>query len=309
MDRESLTRRQLAIHIGLFAACCVTTYFTAELAEPADSRYHHVGVAFAGTLMGILACHEAGHYWVGRRHGLPVSLPYFIPLPPWVSLGTLGAVIQMSKPIRDPNKLFDVGAAGPVAGLVIAIPLLVIGLSISELGPLQPDSVIEGNSLLYALLKFAVFGRWLPGDGVDVQLHPMAFAGWVGLLLTMINLLPIGQLDGGHIAQAVLGARHERWSARLHLALPVVGATTGVVMFVIARAADKSLSDALSYAKYGVLPWLIWSLLILVMRRQAGEYHPATDGSPLDPVRRRRAIALVVVFCAIATPVPFRPVL
>src|SRR5438552_1371969 len=129
--------------------------------------------------MGILAVHEAGHYIASRHHGVEVSLPYFIPLPPVVSLGTLGSVIKMNKPIEDRNKLFDVGASGPIAGLVIAILLLVICLHLSELGPPTPDGAIEGNSILYGLLKLAVFHRWLPGDGLDVQLHPMAFAGWV----------------------------------------------------------------------------------------------------------------------------------
>src|SRR5690606_2295581 len=138
------------------------------------------------------------------------------------TFGTLGAVIRMKRPIEDRGKLFDVGAAGPVAGLVVAIPLLVIGLSLSEVGPLTPGSFIEGNSILYALIKYAVFGQWLPGDGVDVQLHPMALAGWVGLLVTMINLMPIGQLDGGQIAKSALGDAPERWSARLPAALPLI---------------------------------------------------------------------------------------
>jgi Zn-dependent protease len=306
----AVPRRDLAIHAGLFLACCVTTWLAGELGEPDDSPYRHSGVYFAGTLMTILACHEAGHYLVGRRHGVDVSLPFFIPLPPVISLGTLGAVIRMNRPITDPNKLFDVGASGPIAGLIVAIPLLVIGLHLSELGPLQPDSTIEGNSILYALLKFAVFERWLPGDDLDVRLHPMAFAGWVGLLVTMINLLPIGQLDGGHVARAVLGERHERLSARLHVVLPVIGLVVGGVMFVVALDAGEDVLGALSYAKYGVIPWCIWALLLGLMRKQAGEYHPPTAvGLALDPSRRRRAIGMLVVFCLIVTPVPFRPVL
>ena len=140
------TRRALAIHVGLFAACCATT---AAFGGP----------WFAATLMGILLCHELGHYVVGRRRGVEVSLPYFIPMPPQITLGTLGAVIRMRKPISDRNALFDVGAAGPIAGLVVAIPLLVIGLCLSDVGPIKPDDMIEGNSILYALLKYAVFGR------------------------------------------------------------------------------------------------------------------------------------------------------
>ena len=291
-----LSARDAAIHVGLFVAACVTTWW-------------ENGLPFAATLMGILVCHEAGHYVVGRRHGVPVSLPYFIPLPPGITLGTMGAVIRMDRPISDRNALFDVGAAGPIAGLVIAIPLLVIGLALSKLGPPTPGRVIEGNSILYAALKYAMFGQWLPGDGIDVELHPMGFAGWVGLLITMINLMPIGQLDGGHVARAALGEAHERWSARLHVALPAIGVAVGLVMLAIALDAGKDLTDALLYASHGVGPWLLWALLLGVMRRQAGEYHPPVGDVPLDPARRRRAIGMLVVFVLIATPVPFRPVL
>ncbi|MEO8699542.1 MAG: site-2 protease family protein [Kofleriaceae bacterium] len=301
--------RRLLVHGGLFLACCVTTWLTAEISAPDPNPYPHAGLYFAGTLMGILACHEAGHYIVSRRHRVDVSLPYFIPLPPWVSLGTLGAVIRMDKPIRDRNQLFDVGASGPLAGLVVAIPLLVIGLHLSELGPPSPDGSIEGNSILYALLKYAVFGRWLPGDGLDVQLHPMAFASWVGLLVTMINLLPIGQLDGGHVARAVLGQRHERFSARLHVVLPVVGLAVATVMFVAALDAGKDALGALRYASNGLIPWCMWALLLALMRRQAGEYHPPVGDIPLHPSRRLAAIFMLVVFLLIVTPVPFRPVL
>jgi len=292
-----VTGRKLAIHVGLFVAACITTGIQG-------------GPYFAATLMTILVCHESGHYFFGRHHGVAVSLPYFIPLPPGISLGTLGAVIQMDQDgISDRNKLFDIGAAGPIAGLVVAIPLLCVGLYLSEVGPVQPDSMLEGNSILYALLKYAMFGRWLPGDGVDVQLHPMALAGWVGLLITMINLMPIGQLDGGHVARAALGQRHEAWSRRLHFVLPVVGLAVGGVMFAVAMHEGRDVGAALSYAKYGVIPWMMWTLLLALMRRQAGEYHPPVDDAPLTPQRRRAAIAVFVIFVLIATPVPFRPVL
>lgn len=288
--------REIAIHAGLFAVCCVTTWGF-------DGPY------FAATLMGILLCHELGHYIVGRRRGVDVSLPYFIPVPPQFTLGTLGAVIRMRKPISDRNALFDVGASGPVAGLVLAIPLLVTGLYLSDIAPTKPDDMIEGNSILYALLKYAVFGRWLPSDGVDVQLHPMAFAGWVGLLITMINLMPIGQLDGGHVARAALGQSHEKWSGRLHVALPVVGVAVAGVMFVLARGAGRDVVGALTYAQSGALPWLVWTGLLAWMRRQAGEYHPPVGETPLDPRRRRYAVAMLIIFLLIATPVPFRPAL
>lgn len=292
----AVSARDAAIHLGLFAACCVTTWWFG-------------GPAFAATLMGILLCHELGHYVMGRRRGVDVSLPYFIPMPPQLTFGTLGAVIRMRNPITERGALLDVGAAGPIAGLVVAIPLLVIGLQLSSIGPTTPDDMIEGNSILYALLKYAVFGRWLPADGVDVQLHPMAFAGWVGLLITMINLMPIGQLDGGHVARAALGQAHEKWSERLHAMLPIVGLTVGGAMFVLARRAGRDVSDALSYAQSGLLPWLVWTLMLGWMRRRAGEYHPPVGAAPLGPWRRRYAIAMLVIFLLIATPVPFRPAL
>jgi membrane-associated protease RseP (regulator of RpoE activity) len=265
------------------------------------------GPAFAATLMSILVCHELGHYVVARRRGVDVSLPYFIPVP--FSLGTFGAVIRMKKPIEDRGALFDVGAAGPIAGLIVALPLLVIGLWLSPVIPPDPKGFQEGNSLVYAAAKYAVFGRWLPGDGVDVDLHPMAFAAWVGLLVTMINLMPIGQLDGGHVARAALGDVHERWSRRLHLALPAIGTIVFAALVAIARGADKEWLDAFEYAFQGAMPWLVWAGLLLVMRNLSNEYHPPVGETPLDPVRKRLAVGMLVVFALIATPVPFRPVL
>ncbi|HEY1557315.1 MAG TPA: site-2 protease family protein [Kofleriaceae bacterium] len=290
-----MTRRQVFVHGGLFVACCGTTTLVG-------------GTIFAATLMGILLCHELGHYIVARRRGIDVSLPYFIPLPP-PTLGTLGAVIRMAKPIDDRAALFDVGAAGPIAGLVVAIPLLVIGLVLSHVGPPAPDTFQEGNSILYALLKYAVFGRWLPGGGVDVQLHPMAFAAWVGLLVTSINLMPIGQLDGGHVARAALGDTHERWSARLHVALPFAGLAIAGAMFAVALRAGRDVVGALDYAKDGLIPYVVWTLLLAFMRRSSGEYHPAVGVAPLDPRRRILAFAMLVVFLLIAMPVPFRQIL
>jgi membrane-associated protease RseP (regulator of RpoE activity) len=300
-----VTRRDALLHGGLFVACCITTFWFGYMAESSVSD----GIAFGGTLMTILLCHELGHYFVGRWRKVDVSLPYFIPLPPQISLGTLGAVIRMRRPIEDRGALFDVGAAGPIAGLLVAIPLLVVGLALSHVAPSDPRGQIEGNSILYALLKYAVFGQWLPGNGVDVQLHPMGFAAWVGLLVTMINLMPIGQLDGGHVARAALGDSHETWSGRLHMTLPVIGLIVATVMFLLSRDAGHTVGWSVRYASYGAIPWTMWALLLGWMRRQAGEYHPAVGEAPLDPARRRAAIAVLILFVLIATPVPFRPVL
>ncbi|HEY4177063.1 MAG TPA: site-2 protease family protein [Kofleriaceae bacterium] len=288
--------RKLAIHVGLFLAACVTTYFAG-------------GPYFAGTLMGILLAHELGHYIVGRRRGVDISLPYFIPLPPGISLGTMGAVINMRRPISDRNALFDVGAAGPLAGLCVAIPLLVIGLKMSPLGPPQPDTVIEGNSLFYGLTKLAIFGRWLPGDGVDVNTHPMAFAAWVGLLITAVNLLPVGQLDGGHIAKAVMGEKHETFSLRLNQMLPLFAVSVGGFLALSAWRHGADLATSLRYAQSGALPWLFWAGLLWMMRRRAGVYHPDVGDEPLSPGRRKAAFGMLILWVLLFVPVPFRPVL
>lgn len=289
--------QQLALHAGLFVATCFTTYLSG-------------GPAFAATLMTILVCHEMGHYVLARRHGIDVSLPYFIPLPPMVSLGTLGAVIKMRAPIRDRNQLIDVGAAGPIAGLVVALPALIIGLSLSSVTPTHSGGVQEGNSLLYGLIKLTMFGRWLPGHGVDVELHPMAFAAWVGMLITMINLIPIGQLDGGHVLRAGLGDRHERLSAILHRALLVVALAVGGYLYALARADGAGRLAALGFAAWGAAPWLVWSAALAIMRNLAGgEYHPSVTGPPLTPGRRRIAWAMAVVFLLLFAPVPMRPTL
>jgi membrane-associated protease RseP (regulator of RpoE activity) len=125
----------------------------------------------------------------------------------------------------------------------------------------------------------------------------------------MINLMPIGQLDGGHIAKAALGDSHETWSRRLHIALPVVGLGVGGVMIAQALAAHRTVLEALKYSSSGVLPWMVWAILLGWMRRNAGEYHPPVGATPLDPARKRAAIAMLVIFVLIATPVPFREVL
>ncbi|MEX2143409.1 MAG: site-2 protease family protein, partial [Anaerolineales bacterium] len=203
------------------------------------------GIPFAASLLAILLAHEFGHYLAARYHKTAVTLPYFLPFP-LSPFGTLGAFIQLKEPPRNKRVLFDIGIAGPLAGLAVAIPLLLIGLSLSEVSQL-PSFLrageaysLEGNSLLYLAAKFAIHGQWLPvpanfGDlspfgywisffftgqpiplgGSDVFLHPIAWAGWAGLLVTALNLIPAGQLDGGHVLYALFG----RWT---RLVLPFV---------------------------------------------------------------------------------------
>lgn len=305
---ESNAEVRYGLHVGLFLATCVTTFLSGSGFGSDFDMYQ--GMYFSGTIMTILLCHEMGHYIVARRHGIKASLPYFIPLPPVISLGTLGAVIQMDEPIADRNKLLDVGAAGPLAGLAVAIPLLIYGLYLSPVAVVasEPGTMLEGNSLAYLGLKYAVHGVILPAQGgLDVQLHPIAFAAWVGLLITMINLLPIGQLDGGHIACAALGNRHERFSGILHWLLLGVGAAVVLVLSYQYRQQGADATAALSSAFKAGMPWIVWAALLFIMRRMSdGRYHPPVGMRALSPGRRRLVMLMVFILIAIFTPIPLR---
>lgn len=239
------------------------------------------GWQFAGALMLILGTHELGHFLVGRQYGAPVSLPYFIPLPPPLSFtGTLGAVIVQREPMQNRRVLIDVGLAGPFAGLAMAIPLLFYGLSISTVGQMPTTGYMqEGNSAFYLLAKLAVFGQILPNNGVDVQLSDIAFAAWIGLLVTMFNLLPIGQLDGGHAAYAVMGP------SAVYLAYATIA-----FCFMLGIFVDNT--------------WLIWGVIAMLSNPR----HPAPydDVSPIDWSRMAMALIAAIVLLFLLTPSPLK---
>lgn len=245
------------------------------------------GWPFAVGLLSILLAHELGHYFVGRRLGVPVSLPYFIPMPLTI-FGTMGAFIRMKGPAVNRRRLLAMAAAGPLAGLAVAIPVLLLGLSLSEIRPelLQspPGMIVfkEGNSLLYVALKALVFGRFLPGGGEDVWLHPLAFAGWAGLFVTGLNLIPAGQLDGGHIIYTLLGKR----------ARPL----TWVIIVVLAGL------DLVNYRLYGQLSWSLLVLLIFLFGRVRAA--PLDDITELDPPRKALALLMMLVFVLVFVPTP-----
>lgn len=246
-------RPRVALALILFGLTLLSCLFAgAQMVEGLTAVNWHLldGLPFAVTLLTILLAHEFGHYLTARRLGSPTSLPYFIPLP--ISIfGTMGAVITAGTPIRNRRHLLAIGAAGPLAGLVLAIPLLWIGLGMSQVQPLPSGPYsLEGNSLLYAAMKVLMFGRFLPSGGEDVFIHQVAFAGWAGLLVTGLNLLPVGQLDGGHIAYALLGRRRARvlgWIVMAGLAglslvwngwLLVLG-----LLLLVGRVQDMPLDD------------------------------------------------------------------
>ena len=244
-----------------------------------------VGLWYSVGLMLILGVHELGHYFMARHHGLNVSPPFFIPVP--FALGTFGAFIQMKSPTRNRRALFDVAVAGPLAGLVIAIPALLIGLQTTEVLP--PDAkpaaammghgTSAGSSFLFALISKIALGDQLQ-DGYLLKLSPLAFAGWLGLLVTALNLMPIGQLDGGHMARAMFGRR--------------VGET-------ISSVAMWSLFLLAIF----VWPGLLFFALFIYFIAGRGT-PPLNDITPISPGRRWIGYATFVILALILIPLPHK---
>lgn len=237
------------------------------------------GWPFALSMILILGTHELGHYFAARRHKLNVSLPYFVPFPLHI-FGTLGAFILFREPMRNRKELFDVGVAGPLAGLIVAIPVLFIGLTTSEVEPLPQDEsyMIEGDSLLYSFAKLVVFGEILPDDNKDVFINQVAWAGWTGLLLTALNLIPAGQLDGGHVMYTLLGNRMRK------MYWPVLA-----VLFVLSLLST--------------VWWMLMFLFLLFGRFYAV---PLDSLTPLDSRRRRLAYMTLAIFVLVFVPMPLQ---
>ncbi|MCB8977357.1 MAG: site-2 protease family protein [Ardenticatenaceae bacterium] len=275
------------INLALFVITVVSTlataaYFYAETPEQATQIWR--GWPFSLSIMLILGAHELGHYFAARYHNVAVTLPYFIPLPLISPIGTMGAVIRMKAPIKNKRALFDIGVAGPLAGLVFAVPLLIYGLMTSEVGALSSIGLLEGNSILYYLAKLAIFGQFLPSETLDVHLNQVAWAAWVGLLVTALNLMPVGQLDGGHIMYSLLGSKAKRFFVPV---IAILGALT-LASFLI----DSTFT------------WGIWIVLLFLFGRAHAE--PLDDVTPLDPRRRWLGIATLIIFVLIFVPIPFK---
>jgi membrane-associated protease RseP (regulator of RpoE activity) len=240
------------------------------------------GFWYSGTILAILGCHELGHYYACRYYDVDASLPFFIPAPLPLT-GTLGAFIRIREPIPTKRMLFDIGIAGPIAGFVVAVPTLLLGLRMSTVVALPDDVGLLslGEPLLFQGAAWAVWGT-LP-EGTSINMHPMAFASWFGLLATALNLFPIGQLDGGHIAYAVLGRRSSR------LTLAMVG-----VAIVLA---------------YFSTSWVVWTGLMVVMLLMFGRHHPRTfdEDEPLDRTRVTLAFVALAMFVLCFTPAPIEP--
>ena len=306
----------IVLGVATFLSVLLTGAILAETTDPFTQGvtlksildFLFLGWPYAVSLLAILTAHEFGHYLAGRFHGTKVSLPYFIPLPIISLFGTLGAFINMKEPPKNRRILLDIGIAGPLAGLVVAIPVLFIGLAGSSLGRIPmvlPSGTTyqqEGNSILYLFAKLLVFGKLLPQPasygnlpafiywiryfftsqplplgGIDVNLNPVAFAGWVGLLVTSLNLIPAGQLDGGHLLYVLFGSK---WARRI---LPFI--LVGLVL--------------LGFVWSG---WWLWAVLIFLFGRVYAE--PLDQITTLDAPRILLALLALVIFVLVFIPVP-----
>lgn len=317
------------INIILFVLTIISMLLTGveipSSAVPADGSFPFLylllnilsGWPFALSMMGILFAHEMGHYIACRMYKVPATLPYFLPAPMISPLGTFGAFIAMRGIPKNKRVLFDVGVAGPIAGLIVALPVLFIGLSLSQLGPIQhaPSGMsgfLEGNSIFYLLSKYMVFGQLLPAPvstgglsqavywlqyffsgspipfgGMDVQLHSVALAGWAGLLVTALNLIPVGTLDGGHVAYGLFGDKARK-------------------IFPFAIGALIALSVLPSLLTFSLesfnFSWLLWVFILYWLGNVRAQ--PLDEITELDSRRRVLGFMMLIVFVLLFTPIP-----
>ncbi len=288
---ETVERPRPLINVVLFLLTCASTLVAGSLfsGSPAFDAFRAMsgpawflsGIPFAGTLLAILGVHEFGHYFTARHYRAQVSLPYFIPAPPPLFLfGTMGAIIRMRSPARDRNSLFDIAAAGPLAGLAVAVPAVILGLSWSAVMPVPPGGhIVFGDSLLMRLLVYWTFGA-IP-EGKMLFTHPIADAAWAGFLVTALNLFPVGQLDGGRIAYALVGRHHRRLGIATVVALVAMGMLTWSPN------------------------WFVWAALVFFL---IGFHHnpPLDDLTPLSPGRRVLGLACLGLLVLLVPPIPIQ---
>lgn len=274
-------RREFLVPIILFILTVATTIIAGALQKgvnPFQEPFRLIeGIPFSLTLLTILLTHEFGHFFASRRHGVKASFPYFIPAPPPFLVGTFGAVIKTRSPIMDKRALLDIGAIGPLAGFITSIIVTVIGLNFSTIITIPEEKEVLGlgSSLIFSILSYLVIGP-VP-EGQDILLHPIAFAGWIGFFITSLNLLPIGQLDGGHIVYAVFG----RWHRLISL--------TMIGILVI----------------FGIFTWqgwLLWAMLVTLL----GIKHPPLMDGQIALDRRRKVIGWLslAIFALTFIPLP-----
>ncbi len=277
-------RERRWVNVALLIATCITTMIAGSMLYGADlERYPYAvvqGIPFTIAIMTVLGAHEAGHYIVSKKHSMQTSLPYFIPFP--TIIGTMGAVIRHKGAIPNRKVLFDVGISGPLIGLFASVIVTLIGLLQPPLPqPPAGDTITLGIPPLFGLIM-----SFLPAPESFVM-HPIAFAGWAGMLVTALNLIPAGQLDGGHVLRAMIGEKASRISA----ILPIILSLAGIFMIFVLNI-DGSI-------------WIVWSILLLIFS-SAGHPRPLNDDIPLDRGRIALGLITFVLGLLCITPVPFQ---
>jgi len=268
------------INLVLFIMTIFTTLFAGSLMEGVNPLQNPVlivrGIPFSVTLMLILGVHELGHFLLAKKHKVDATLPYFIPAP--TIIGTFGAFIKMRSPVRKRHALVEIGAAGPIAGFLIAVPALFIGLALSTIMMDSSDIGLKlGESILMKIATFIMYPQLT--DNMDIILHPVGFAAWIGMLVTMLNLLPIGQLDGGHIAYALLG----KWYKK------IAWGSLGVLLFLSIFSIN----------------WLVWAVLVYFLTRM--KHPPIMDEyEPVTQYEKMIGIIALIIFILTFIPIPFR---
>lgn len=308
---EKKANRGVIINIILF----ICTFFTTTVAgvawlnaDPYDYSNFHLGLTYSILILLVLSSHEFGHYFAARVHKVKVTLPYYIPFPLFLNpFGTMGAVIKMRSPSRTRKALFDIGIAGPISGFIVSVAILIWGMThlpqFDYIYKIHPEYEVTGvpttgfsfgSTLLYWSMGKIFVGSpdvFLPPMN-EMYHYPFLCVGWFGLLITALNLLPVGQLDGGHITYALLGSKH-KIVARIFFGLTLAMGLVGLLPFLGVEI----------FSEYGLLNWLVWSILIFFVIKI--DHPPIYD--PEDLCVRRKLLGLFALFMFISsfTPVPF----
>ena len=288
-------------HIVLFIATLITT-FLAGYFQGGDI---YSGISFSASLVFILGSHEMGHYYYGRKNGILITPPYFIPVPPPFIAGTMGAFIRIKSQITSKKALFDIGVAGPIAGIIAAIPVLIVGIKISQIVP--ASDIVEGEAIhLGDPIIFSFFVNMIHGEiaeGFELFLHPVAFAGWIGLFVTALNLIPSGQLDGGHLVYALFNKKFHSLVSHISIfVIIILGLGTEPILNLLSfYNININVPEFLIFQ--GWLGWIIWAFLLVIM----GAKHPPTIYEESDIGTQRKIIALItlLIFIGSFMPVPF----
>ena len=326
------TSRNYPLHLTLFVATLFTTTWagTIWIGNPPemDSFAHFraglkVGLPFSLSLLAFLTVHEFGHFFATVRHDIRATLPYYIPVPPLpflMSIGTMGAVIRIKEPIQSRRALFDIGVAGPLAGFAVALGLLVYGFThlpsvdyiysihpdyraAGGIPPAPPETLHLGKNLLFILLEKIIAPKNLP-PMYELYHYPFLFAGWLGCFVTALNLLPVGQLDGGHVIYAMFGGDGHRKISKLFLAcITILGAPSfiiGLLPLIFPSLVFPAPELLLRWSWPG---WIIWAI---ILRKFLGTKHPHAGSD--RPLSKRRMIvgwSCIAIFILTFTPVPF----